>query len=161
MLPTSVPLLGVLGHRSQCVGPEFSFFWEKLRTASVSQATLWIDGAGRVGSGTWVALCDLSGGSRKEGRSLRLSGDRTPWRARGRRRRGPESEAGQSHGEVPRQLYAQRPACTPRPACAPRPTPHSHRAPLQPSSGRAPALWDRLSGDGAGAGEEAGFLQIT
>lgn len=38
------PLLDVLGHRSQCVGPGFSFFWEKLQTALVSQATLWIDG---------------------------------------------------------------------------------------------------------------------
>lgn len=150
VLPTSVPLLGVLGHRSQCVGPRFSFFWEKLRTASVSQATLWIDGAGRVGSGTWVALCDLSGGSRKEGRSLRLSGDRTPWRARGCRRRGPESEAGQSHGEVPRQLYAQRPACTPRPARAPRPTRTARPYSPAPAAPRPSGTGFQATGRGPG-----------
>lgn len=159
MLPTSVPLLGVLGHRSQCVGPGFSFFWEKLRTASVSQATLWIDG----GRTSWLgdlgcfvrpqwrvaeggALLEAIWGPNSMARQgLPPPGPRVGGRAEPRR--GPEA--------------ALCPAPRLHPAPRPRPTPHSHRAPLQPSSGRAPALWDRLSGDGAGAGEEAAFLQIT
>lgn len=72
-----------------------------------------------------VALCDLSGGSRKEGlcsalRSLRLSRDQTPRRARDCHRPGPASEAGQSRREVPGQLYAPRHARAPRP-CSPAP----------------------------------------
>lgn len=84
--------------------------------------------------------------------SLRLSGDQTV------RHSGvppPKPSVG-GRAEQPRG-----PGAALCPAPRPHPAPLPHPTPLQPSSGRARALWDGLTGDGAGIGEEAAFLQIT
>lgn len=122
------PLLGVLVHKNQCVGPGFSFSGRSCEQPRCLKRHFGLMGAARVDSGSRVALCDLSGGSRKEAQCLGSALPEAIWgpnckALRGCRRPGPASEAGQSRPDVPGQLYAQRPARTPRPVSQLRPRP--------------------------------------
>lgn len=128
-LPTPPPVpLGVLGHRSQCVGPGFFFFfWEKLRIASVSQATLWIDG----GRTSWLG--DLGCFVRPQWRVA--EGGALPeaiWGSNSMARQGlppPGPSVGGRAEPRRRPAAALYPAPRPHPAPRPRPTPGSHRVP--------------------------------
>lgn len=153
----SSPLLCVLGHKKPVCGARvFLSLGEVANNLGVSSFGLM--GADRVGSGTRVALCDHIGGSRKEGQCPRSVLPETIWGPNSTARQGllPLGPSVGGRAEPPRGPRAAL-GRAPRP----HPTPRPHPAPLQPSSGRAPALWDGLTGDGAGAGEEAAFLQIT
>lgn len=116
----SSPLLCVLGHKKPVCGARvFLSLGEVANNLGVSSFGLM--GAGGVGSGTRVALCDLIGGSRKEGQCPRSVLPETIWGPNSTARLGPASEAGQSRPEVPGQRYVERPVRTPRPARTPRP----------------------------------------
>lgn len=138
----STPLLAVLGQRSQCVGPGFSFFWEKLQTASVSQATLWIDGGrnelarGDLGCSVRPQWRVVEGGALPEAiwgpNSMARQGLPPPGPSVGARAE-PRRDPGA--GLCPTPRLHPSPALAPRPACTVRPYSPAPAAPRPSGTG--------------------------
>lgn len=132
-------------------GPGFPFSGRSCEQLRCLKPHFGLMGAGRVGLGTEVVLCDLSVGSQKERQRQGSALPEAIW--------GPNSTArGAAAAQVQRRRQGratQRSRGSFMPSAPP--APHAPAAQLRPR----PSPLGRAQRRRAGAGEEAAFLQIT